>query len=212
MSLILSKTLDPADFAELAEELVVVDEYFYRAAPQHSMRRWEYAMALRAERTWGRMADIGGPVYDVGGAGSPFYRMLDPYLVRVVDPKEGEGQDLAGYLRSGPRLGAAVFCLSVLEHVKDLGQFVYHLGCLVAPGGLLFLTFDYSAEPAAYVQDSYHFHWMRERIFTAYSIGNFVTGPLHDVGFSHLGAADWTDHGAHVYDYSFASLALVKRP
>ena len=28
-------------------------------------------------------------------------------------------------------------CLSVLEHVDDLDRFLYHLGCLVAPGGRL---------------------------------------------------------------------------
>ena len=35
-----------------------------------------------------------------------------------------------------------VFCISVLEHVDDVTEFLYHLGCLVAPGGLLFLTVD----------------------------------------------------------------------
>lgn len=212
MTLPLTKTLDPADFDQLVEELQVVDQHFTKAAEQHPMRRWEYAMALRAYFAWGQTATLGGPLYDVGGHASPFYRMLDPYQVRVVDPEELDRVDLAALLHQGPRLGAAVFCLSVLEHVEDLDRFLYHLGCLVAPGGLLFLTMDYCDDLAhSWPDDHYHFHWMRRRIFNAYGFGRWVSGPLFVYGFQPLGATDLMEFTPAVYDYSFASLALVKR-
>lgn len=217
----LTKTLDPADLVELAEELQVVDQHFTKEMSQHPMRRWEYALALRAYSAWGQTATLGGPLYDIGGHGSPFYRMLDPYQVRVVDPQELDRVDLTALLHQGPRLGAAVFCLSVLEHVEDLEQFCYHLACLVAPGGLLFLTMDVCnhARHALDVEDPHHFSWMRRRIFYT---GDRHAGDRRDStkglldhffehGFSQLGTADWAYYGPHVYDYSFASLALVKR-
>lgn len=217
----LSKTLDPADVTELADELTVVDRFFSTAREQHPMRRWEYALALRASDAWAQ-ADHdafghanrlqGGPIYDVGGAGSPFYHMIGPEYVRVIDPDDG-GYTLAQYHRKcAVRLGHQVFCLSVLEHVDNLDQFLYHLACLTAPGGLLFLTFDFTddlsqTDPV----DHYHFHWMRKRIFNAYSLATTVTYPLVQVGFRPLGLTDYTAHGPQVYDYTFASLALVKR-
>jgi hypothetical protein len=207
----LTKTLDPADRAELTAELAVVDQHFTKDAPQHPLRRWEYALALRAHDQWAATAQIGGPIYDVGGSGSPFYRMLDPYQVRVVDPKELHGEDLARFLQGSPRLGAAVFCLSVIEHVADLDRFLYHLACLTAPGGLLFLTMDFGDTTGHHPlsdPDPFHFHWMRRRIFTRtswYALG--LDLPRFDL----FGEADWAYHGAHVYDYTFASLALQKR-
>lgn len=212
MSLPLSKTLDPADFDQLTEELQIVDAHFTAEVSQHPMRRWEYALALRAYVAWGETTTLGGPLYDVGGSGSPFYRMLDPYQVRVVDPQEPDQIDLAELLHQGPKLGAAVFCLSVLEHVEDLDQFLYHLGCLVAPGGLLFLTMDYCDDPAlAWPEDRYHFHWMRRRIFNAYSLGRWLSVPLFAYGFQPLGATNFMGFTPAVYNYSFCSLALTKR-
>jgi hypothetical protein len=134
----------------------------------------------------------------------------------VVDPDE-DGQTLAQYLEMAPRLSQAVFCLSVLEHVDDLDHFCYLLSCLVAPGGLLFLTFDYCDDRHdAYPVDIYHFHWMRKRTFNAYALGQGVMRPLQAQGFATLGfslqgSIDYTWRGAHVYDYTFGSLALVKR-
>lgn len=229
MSLPLTKTLDPADFAELAEELQVVDTYFEKALTQHPMRRWEYALALRAHAQWNvgtTTGGLGGLTYDVGGSGSPFYWMLDPYQTVVIDPAESHGLDLAAYLRQHACLGRAVFCLSVLEHVEDLDQFLYHLGCLVAPGGLLFLTMDACDHErhALDVEDPHHFSWMRRRII--------YTGDRHDsttltyhrpdawkgildtlqpYGFRQFGEVDWAYHGPQVFDYTFASLALVRR-
>lgn len=222
MTLPLSKTLDPVDFDQLTEELTVVDEYFASAAPQHPMRRWEYAMALRASQTWwdreaSRTADD-DQIADVGGAGSPFRSMIESVDDRtrctVIDPAldPSEPIALADYLYSERRLFPQVVCLSVLEHVDDLDRFCYHLGCLVAPGGLLFLTMDACDADGSDgpPPDTYHFHWMRKRIFDDWAYED-----LHETfvrqSFSFLGDVDTVWHGAHVYDYSFRSLCLVKR-
>lgn len=226
MSLPLSKYYDPEkDLPELVEELVVVDEHFTKDSPQSEHRRWEYAMALRAFDTWGRRVDR---VVDVGGAGSPFWRMVSTDNVYVIDPLENESLEL--HLQMNPPLADAVFCLSVLEHVDDLDQFLYHLSCLVAPGGLLFLTLDCcgcglhqpralpSHQPEA---DPHHFNSMRKRIFTPEGLlyvwdrlemtyhFMLLGGPGEKSDFDHY--APRLYGGATDPGYSFASLALVKR-
>jgi len=213
----LSKTLDPADFALLAPELTVVDEHFASDRPQHEMRRWEYALALRAAYQWMTGRDYRYPraVADIGGAGSPFRLMLGAQArshVEVIDPDLN--YPLAHYLTAvdtEPQLFDLVTCLSVLEHVDELDRFCYHLGCLVAPGGLLFLTMDYCDDPSyTEPEDHYHFSWMRKRIFNAETLGR-IESAFYGRDFSHFGAIDDAYHGPQVYDYTFASLALVKR-
>lgn len=211
MAIPLSKTLAPVDFDALVDELSIVDASFNYGRPQHEMRRWEYAMALAAYQRWGEEAADGDPYcYDVGGAGSPFHYMI-PSRIQVIDPDAPIGMNLEAYVDEHPRLASCVFCLSVLEHVDDLDRFLYHLSCLVAPGGLLFLTMDYcdqaKADPPI---DTYHFHWMRKRIFGLYSL-TLVAERFLDWEFSLLGGEDRLYHGPQVYDYTFASLALVKR-
>lgn len=205
MSLALSKTYDPADLAELVPELKTVDLYFTSAREQHPARRWEYAMALRALKTYVKTHTV-YVAYDVGGAGSPFSSMCG---VQVIDPEEGA--DLATTVKNNPRLADAVFCISVIEHVHDLDQFLYHLGCLVAPGGLLFLTCDFWDQPGA---DTAHFHWMRKRIFTQEALLNIMYGKERLHTFDVLGGlADYRYHAPiqEGWGYTFASLALVKR-
>lgn len=216
MTIALSKTLDPADFADLAPELAIVDQHFTSAREQHPMRKWEYALALRAFATWGGQATH--RCVDVGGAGSPFWRMVPADNVFVIDPDENVA--LAQYLGSvapAPVLAHAVFCLSVLEHVDDLDRFLYHLSCLVAPGGLLVLTVDACGCPshAADLEvgeppDPHHFHWMRRRIFGRADL-RWLAETLYGYQFSRLGDQDCVYRGPQVFDYSFASLALVKR-
>lgn len=226
----LSKTLDPADFGALAEELEDVDAHFTGAAPQHPMRRWEYAMALHAFNAWLELDDDhrtiedraqGTRIYDVGGAGSPFFRMVGSDRTFVIDPAEAGGQTLAAYLRGKATLAQAVFCLSVLEHVEDLDQFLYHLSCLVAPGGLLFLTMDCretgdadAGWPPDFPPDDRHFHWMRRRIFTPRIVESLLPFHLADLGFDMFGRYEQDKyHGHQLYgSYSFASLALRRRP
>lgn len=214
MTLPLTKTLDPADFDLLPKELAIVDEHFASAREQHPMRRWEYALALDAIFRWaGQAGKVSYRAVDVGGGGSPFRRMLEEVRqsrdVIVVDPEEN--YDLASYVADFPRLSPVVTCLSVLEHVDDVDHFLYHLNCLVAPGGLLFLTVDCCGdEDHLGTGDTYHFHWMRRRIFSL-SHWRYLHLNLRGYEFNLFGGEDWSYHGNHVFDYSFASLALVKR-
>jgi hypothetical protein len=220
MSLPLTKTLDPHDFALLEPEMRTVDQFFTKAREQHPMRRWEYALALKARHAWlqwdyeehghGNRAH-GHRIVDVGGAGSPFQLMLNEdsgQSITVIDPDGGMALDQ--FLRWRGNLAHEVYCLSVLEHVDELEHFLYHLNCLVAPGGLLFLTLDCCHGEQIFVQDVYHFHWMRKRIFSRLEWNLLEVAPPM-VHFKLFGQADWAHHGNHVYDYTFASLALVKR-
>ena len=225
----LSKYLDPQDDEALQEELVVVDRAFTTASEQHPARRWEYAMALRALRTWETVVGHDAHrITDVGGSGSPFRWMIPhDHDLTLIDPAEPyTPQDLASYLRHGvrapdgwyqPILQEAVFCLSVLEHVEDLDAFLYHLSCLTAPGVLLFLTMDACDCPShdadmevPSVPDPHHFHWMRRRMFGHRDV-RYVCEQLGQYQFQILGTANTQWPGPQVYDYSFFSLALIKR-
>lgn len=210
----LTKTIEEADYGILQAELQIVDTHFRREREQHPARRFEYAMALRAIAEWRERTHRDDPVsYDIGGAGSPFRHM---HHCDVVDPDAEalhEKYTLEQFVDGGTDLAHVVTCLSVLEHIEDLDRFLYHLGCLVAPGGLLFLTMD-CKEGDAHVPhvDNCHFHWMRKRIFTPYLVQNLVwSHSLLNLGFTLFGEADWAYHGPTVYDYTFMSLALIKR-
>lgn len=218
MSLPLSKYYDPEkDLPALADELVYVDAHFTKDAPQSEHRRWEYAMALRALYIWEQEGHRVSRVVDVGGAGSPFWRMLDVDNVQIIDPSIPGNCTLAGFVKDGSRTFSSVFCLSVLEHVEDLDQFLYHLSCLVAPGGLLFLTVDCcGCEDHLPEEDPHHFSGMRKRIFT-YPALKKVGQALLARDFALLQGMDYLDYQPRLYGgatdpgYSFASLALVKR-
>lgn len=215
MSIVLSKFADPADFDHLVDEAIVVERYLTSAQP--SIRRWEYAMALRAACAW-RAAGGQQPrcVYDVGGTDSSFRYLAetDDVPVHVVDPKEPDYMlpyRLDQFLGDGTPLGAQVFCLSVLEHVDDLDQFCYHLSCLTAPGGLLFLTMAAVDRTPPGGQDLFFGRETRRRIFTRSTwlglIHTFCTAYHCEL----LGDFDQRYAGPQVADHSVASIALVKR-
>jgi SAM-dependent methyltransferase len=212
--MILSRYLHDADYKELASELGIVDRYFTQEREQHPARRWEYALSLRALEMWEAATQPAHVVYDIGGGGSPFKHMVGPCT--VVDPNlpadspDHHRQSLAQFVTDAPMLADAVFCLSVLEHVDDLYQFVYHLSCLVRPGGLLVLTMD--ACDCRHAVDPHHFRWMRQRIFTRelYLDLKRIVANLQFQPF--LGGVVSTYPGPAVYDYSFRSLVLVKNP
>lgn len=205
MSLPLTKLANiQSDLTLLESELQRVNRYFTDADPQHESRKWEYAMALRAMNEWRTAVsrDLDDGIYDVGGFGSPFQYMSKG--VTVVDPRAPDGYTLEQFVGPGTELAAVVTCLSVLEHVDDLDHFCYLLGCLVAPGGLLFLTMDHGTD----LPDEYHFHWDRKRIFDTKA---WETLREKFGEFTLFGGRDRTYHGNQVYDFSIASLAMVKR-
>jgi hypothetical protein len=226
----LSKTLDPADFGELEGELKVIDAYD-AAKGQHPMRRWEYAMAHRAVtewRAWRAPTRFDPPeedlplIGDVGGAGSRFpftlrtcsscVWIIDAAVTPPMDPPDERLQpakftveEFAAY--ASHNQFDVLTAISVLEHVQEISPFLRACHMLLKPGGLLFLTMDYwdKADP-----DTAHFHWMRERIYNPDSLRQLKIR-LREIGFRSFGRSDGDYHGDTVYDYSFCSLAMVRR-
>lgn len=226
----------PCDLLKDAEALTpfyaMIDQSPAALDGQHPIRRWEYAMALAAIDQWnlarrerdgtiplGQALTIG----DVGGAGSNFWQVLvgltsEPVL--LIDPHappsgKPEGACLL-YTGSVEEYAAnyshnqfdLLTCISVIEHVTDLRPFFRACHMLLKPGGLLFLTTDYwDAEG----DDTAHFHWMRERIYHEQSLTRLITS-VRELGFARMGASRWRPYpGPMVFDYSVASLALVRK-
>lgn len=209
MTLPLSRILQASDPLPAHLQHIVHDR-FESMQPQHNARKIEYASVLQAleQMTLDSPLKI---IVDVGGAGSPLPLMVEEVTgvrPKVIDPAVDQGIDLHEYLQRNPPLANVVLCISVIEHVKDEAQFLYDLSCLVAPGGWLILTMDF----AATLPDTYHFHWMRERIYTPVSMFDLAVtlqkhglrvwrdDPLYNVPFIPL-----------VHDYAFSSLVLRKR-
>lgn len=174
---------------------------------QHPMRAWEYAIVLEALRRWGGSSLMAGEAaLDVGGAGSMLWKALTARGLRpqVLDPAVPPNVPLEGY-RGRPV--PVVTCISVLEHVPDLDDFLRRLAGIVVPGGLLVLTTDYHTRGD--LGDRFHFHWMRRRIFGPFQIGA-VSELLAREGFMLLGGGLDLEWEPTVYDYGFFSLVLVK--
>lgn len=211
----LTKVFAPADLLSLGPELAIVDREFHAEVTQADCRRWEYAQTLRAVDWWREQAASidGHPViYDVGGAGSPFIRMLpQAWSAGIVDPKID--WTLAEYVRHlHPALADLVTCLSVVEHVEQVEEFLYHLSCLVAPGGVLVLTTDCRENQPCAAPDDRHFHWDRKRIFCPWRIEASLISPLMRLGFREVGGTNltYTEHYQN-WGYTVASLVMQKR-
>ncbi len=207
-------------------------------AGQHEIRAWEYTTALLALDYYIQDVsfDPGDPdqpidlsqsvaqLADIGGAGSNFWKALTDYTtlpITRIDPNhDWTDNNAALYFRetlsefrqhSPAQTFHAVFAISVIEHVPEahLLEFLTDLGALVRPGGLLVLTTDVGDHP----DDTFHFHWMRERIYTP---AHLLT--LHALfaehGFRTLGDVppDYRWDGPTVYDYTMGSVVLVKEP
>jgi len=219
------------DAEQLAPFYAMVDRYPDALAGQHTIRLWEYAMALYAIQGWyqaqvAQVTQVGIPPFqicDVGGAGSNFWQVLTgltPEPVILVDPNfpeaiEARPQGAPAFRRTIESYAAGashnqfdiLTCISVIEHVEEVRKFFRACHMLLKPGGLLFLTTDYwDAEGP----DTAHFHWMRKRIYNAERMRK-LQGDLRELGYASFGHADWAYHGPQVYDYSVCSAAMVKK-
>lgn len=218
--LALTKTYLPSDWELFSPQTrAVVEKWMGSEAPQSEHRMWEYGMALETLERFetGFLRDPilhGSPtVLDVGGAGSPFGKMLeaDGTFCGVIDPTLGGGDTLESYQRTYPKAQhLCVTCISVIEHVEALEPFVHALGSVVAPGGLLFLTTDCWDREGE--EDQAHFHWMRRRIYTPGSWKRLGEHFCEQYGFYFFGVQDWIWNGIQLYgSYSLCSMALRKK-
>lgn len=204
--MLLSRTLDPSDYQHLGAMLEAVDCYQLEGEPPH--RRWEYALALQAIGEWhatGR--PLRDPVYDVTDGATPFQQLLTQGTGCAVRVWDADITAILG-LSTGAQLASVVTCLSTIDRVPQLDDFLYYLSCLVAPGGLLVLTMPFWDRCGP---DTAHGHEARQRIFcpkTYLQLRNTAVMRYHLAPF---GGVDPTYHGAQVEDHSVASLVLEKR-
>lgn len=106
----------------------------------------------------------------------------------------------------------AAFCISTLEHIADEAGAFADLLSMVRPGGLVFLTMDFTGDVGAESAElTYEMHWMRERIYTPARMRR-LTELAAERGFETLGPAEWnwSEDCRIVKNYGFSSLALVR--
>lgn len=201
----------------------------------HAHRYWEYGMAMEALTQWvlhkrpqpwekARIVDIGAGDSLFG----PCLAWSTKAAVEEIEPREDVGprrQEINAFL-AGQKRGRlawtqgdlvaypfpetkwdAVFCLSVVEHVREQDAFWDVLPSVVKEGGLLFLTTDVVPDASR----RYHFDNLRAINYTTDSL-RVRAERILEKGFGWLaGEPDWEFHGAEVFDYSFMSLAMVRK-
>lgn len=207
MSLLLSRTAAPTDFDELVAESHCLEQYDLGTAPFH--RHWEYALALHAIGRWKEATHRAPrwPIYLLGGEEAFSHAAItwtEDVGLLTLSTKDAVEDALAV---SGAPLADIVLCLSVLEHVVDLDRFLFELSCLVAPAGLLVLTFAYWNRCGADLADD---HAERTRIFCPKTYAQTRTS-LAGLQLQTFGGLDPTWHGVSRGDYTTASLVLEKR-
>lgn len=211
------KSLHPDDYAGLIE-YVDAFEQMARTLPasiEHHHRRWETAMALSAIDCVRGLRDTEGPhrIMEIGSGGSLFAPLatLIGYEVTVVDPSsrvrlhEHQSRKTQRPIRvvqadfMDVDLGRFdyVACLSVIEHVAEDAPF-WEKVLETAQYGVA-LTTDFSLDGRRFSADHL-------RTYTPEVLEMMASNE----GWEPLGEPDYADNGAHVYDYNFASLCMVK--
>ena len=218
--MIYSKTLEERDYGLMIEPehvdnvVSVLADTNYRF--EHTHRRWEYGLLLRALRANGTKT-----VLDVGGGGSvfaPSAAMLGMEPIQVDPEPYGDWA-----LQQARKLGMplpyiqedflkfttrrkfdAVVSISTLEHIEEDEKFFLRMAEFVKPGGLLAITVDFhpSGDALLYPEhlrtytkrDMEHLYNMLWPEFTYFD-----------------GAVDYTYRGADVNSYTFASMVLKTR-
>jgi hypothetical protein len=208
----LSRSFHPDDAPHLRKELQLVDAITGEPSP----KRWEQGLALHAVDRWldARGHDLpprGAPIYDIGEQPT-FALALGEWTRCPVVSLTGSGgaplgHPLAANVHSGRQLADIVTCLSILQYVADLDHCLYYLTCLLAPGGLLVLTFDYWNRCGA---DTAWNHQFRQRIFCPKKVLQ-LRATLRTFSCDLFGGYDATYHGPQVHDHSVASLVVEKR-
>ncbi len=205
----LSKTLDVHDYMALGKYARHIDQYWdIPGREEHPHRKWEYSIAYKTLEENGTKS-----VLDVGGGGSRFapIMMMAGMGVLQVDPADNDWlitaqskainklvvYDKSDFMQwNGPRYDA-VTCISVLEHIPDDLPFFMKLVRHVKQSGVLFITVDFSQTGKALC--GLHLRtYTEEMLFYLAEIS----------GMQWIDGHDYTWHGNHVYDWTFASMAL----
>src|SRR5579859_5942676 len=232
MSLVLSKSLKDSDYEDLKPELETVDRITAQVGltHPHTHRRWEYAMALKVLSKTRYfvdnfiVADFGSGVspmapiivsldvqlalYEIWQFGNESVKLQEclakvkgKYPPKIINRGLGQlSQDELG-------LYDVSFCISTLEHIENEQAAFQDLCRSVKPKGMVFLTMDFAPQD----QDVYAMREMRKRIYTESKLQVLVS-QAWELGLKVFGGRpDWSwEDPPKVFDYSFASLALIK--
>lgn len=214
--MIYSKTLDIEDYNDMTEPIHIdnivgiLEDVNYRF--EHTHRRWEYGLVLRALR-----ANKATMVLDVGGGGSVFAPAASWIGMEVVqvDPEPYGDWALSqarklniplAYIQKDflefetRRMFDAVVSISTIEHVEHDDMFFDKLLTYVKPGGLLALTTDFYPTGEALVYPEH---------LRTYNENSLLAFYQRAEGFTWFeDSYDYTYKGADVNSYTFASMVL----
>lgn len=204
-------TFHPDAYADMPDEIALFEQV-RRRGPRidHDHRRWEYGVALKAIRQFNCST-----VLDVGASNAGFTVMaaMDGRDVFAIDSDRGIHwlhnmvnlfpgkidyleQELADF--DGGEFDA-VCALSVIEHVKDDAEFLRQLASHAKK--LIVLTTDFSPDGKRKVDGHL-------RTYSAKDLTTLTSGLD---GWVLLDTPEWTDKGAFVNDYNFASVVMVRQ-
>jgi SAM-dependent methyltransferase len=229
--MILTKTVEEKDYDLIANQVrelrgcyVAITNGGAKIDIGHEHRFWEWGMALKAFQDW--MIDVSKidnpEVLDVGsgdGLLGPTFAWGQLLSITELEPRiecfhnrllcNSLLKAKLNVLQSYDQLASSydvVFCTSVIEHVASDHAFLRNLSQLVASGGLLFLTTDV----VPVMPGRYHFDNLRERNYTMFDICKMIEY-LKSIGFESFGEVDLEYKGSKVFDYSFASICMVRQ-
>lgn len=229
--MILSKTVEDKDYksiecqvSTLQATLDFLTNNGAKIELGHPHRMWEYGMALKAFETWIIEASkTDSPeVLDVGagdGLLGPSFAWGQNLSITELEPRQecfnnrmfcnSLLKTKLNLLQNYEQLAESydvVFSISVIEHVVDDHNFLKILASKVKSGGMLFLTTDVMPTPTG----KFHFDNLREHNYWMFDIKKKIEY-LKTVGFQSLGGVDLEYKGDRVFNYSFASIAMVKQ-
>lgn len=181
--LALSRTCDLADFPAC-----------------RSVADWQQALAACATAVWQTTHPRSGIAWCVNGSKLPFTPPLR--ALSFTNPQTALGLPVG---RANPL--AAIYALSVLDHVDEPHGFLHRHGKRLARGGLFFLTFHAWDCEGPDVTSS---RGTRARLYGQQAWHKLIV-EARKVDLRPLGAVDWRYHGHVLGDHTLASLVLVKK-
>lgn len=233
--MIFTKTVEEKDYTLIKDEVEVLERTFNQLSGlgvkldawnvSHAHRKWEWGMAIKALTIWYlEYNEENISIVDVGsgdGLLAPAISCGLSMSVTEIEPREecytnrvhcnsiltnNLKPEIKWIQKSDGSKYDVVFSISVMEHVVADHVFLKDLADMVKPSGLLFITTDVMPT----MPGKYHFDNLREHNYVMFDILNKVRY-LESVGFESFGESDFAYKGNQVFDYSFCSLAMVKK-